>query len=203
MSFNSQSTDRVGRRLAVIGTAGRDKTRPMSQALWLAMLEDLRARMDGLDVLVSGGAAWADHLAVVAFLNGWSSGLELYLPAPFVVGRFVGPFRSAGSTATYYHRLFSEKIGRDTLKDVADAIERGARVSQEPQSFGVQGMFARNTKIARRATAAVAYTFCADGVPAQGGTMDTWLKLNCSDKVHVDLGQLAPTVQRFERPRQG
>lgn len=49
--------------LAVIGTAGRDKTVPMTRKLWDSMCTDLAARLEPTDVLVSGGAAWADHIA--------------------------------------------------------------------------------------------------------------------------------------------
>jgi len=61
------------RNLAVIGTAGRDRSPLLSVALWEAMKVDLRARIEPADALISGGAAWADHLAVHAYLSGWCS----------------------------------------------------------------------------------------------------------------------------------
>jgi len=50
-------------KIAIIGTAGRDKTIPMTRALWDWMLDDAKNRLKFKHHLVSGGAAWADHLA--------------------------------------------------------------------------------------------------------------------------------------------
>ena len=82
------------RRLAVIGTAGRDKTQHMTRGLWQAMKADLQGRLKSGDTLVSGGAAWADHLAVQAYLDDWCEDLKLFLPALFIGGRFFGVDKS-------------------------------------------------------------------------------------------------------------
>src|SRR5690625_1953583 len=101
--------------VAVIGTAGRDKSAPLSSALWRAMLDDLRKRLNpDTDVLVSGGAAWADHLAVVAYLEGWCNDLILYLPAPINDDGYAHAFagaRTAAGVANYYHTRFSDLVG--------------------------------------------------------------------------------------------
>ena len=52
-------------------------------------------------------------------------------------------------------------------------------------------MFARNKKIARLADSVLAYTFGQGEAPADGGTLDTWQQINCADKAHVNLIQLA------------
>lgn len=181
------------RKLAVIGTAGRDKTAPMTRQLWDAMTNDLHARLAPDDVLVSGGAAWADHLAVHAYLNGWCERLELYLPAPMVAGRYVGAFKTAGSTAAYYHDRFSAAIGEDSQAQIACAIEHGAVAEFEPVSFGAGAMFVRNAKIARVATALIAYTFGDGDEPLPGGTLDTWNKSGAQEKQHVRLKTLSVT----------
>lgn len=187
-------------RVAVIGTAGRDVTRPMTKALWLAMVEDLRQRVRASDVLVSGGAAWADHLAVHAFLVGWVAGLELYLPAPLVEAaggfRFAGGPRTSGAAANHYHELFTTATGVEGRPEIATAAERGALLHAEPVAPGYDAMHTRNTKIARRCTEAVAYTWGEAGHPAQGGTLDTWREIRSTAKVHVSLGPLAAAASR-------
>lgn len=186
----------MSRVLAVIGTAGRDKTKVMDKPLWLTLCDDVLARLKEGDTLVSGGAAWADHLAVYAFLHSRCNGLRLYLPAPLVQlvngWRFqgIGP-RSSGGAANYYHDRFSRAIGEDTLAQIADAQKLGAEVNPESASAGFKSMFARNRKIAQACNAVLAYTFNSGDEPADGGTLDTWRQVQSTDRVHVDLGVLA------------
>ena len=198
-----------GRMVAVIGTAGRDKTRPMDARLWAAMLEDLRGRVLEQDTLVSGGAAWADHLAVAAFLRGWVTGLQLFLPAPFdnaaVKPAFVAMGgRSSGGVANYYHGLFRSTAGVDGLADLAQAVSAGAAVHAQPAAPGFGGMFARNRLVAQAVSHAIAYTW---GVaqPEDGGTRDTWLKMAHAAREHVSLIELATTGEQARptepRPR--
>jgi hypothetical protein len=189
----------MGSRIAVIGTAGRDKSQPMGSPLWQAMTQDLRRRVTADDVLISGGAAWADHLAVHAFLAGWVKALELYLPAPLTAGKFQGPHSSAGSAANYYHEKFKRETGVDGLAELEEAIGRGAAVSFEPAAPGYAAMFNRNKKVAKECTAAIAYTFGAGEQPADGGTLNTWKQI-AGPKVHVCLLDLqagqAPAVPK-------
>lgn len=197
------------RVLAIIGTAGRDKERPMTQHLWLAMIDDLRGRVENQDHLVSGGAAWADHLAVHAFLHGWVNQLTLYLPAPFERGVFLGPTKSAASAANFYHERFSAAIGQNSRQQIALAIARGARIECEPSAAGYGAMFARNKKVAELATACLAYTFGNGQDPADGGTLNTWKQIQGDDRVHVALAtldvtaapELAATPNKTDRPR--
>jgi len=185
-----------GRMVAVIGTAGRDKTRPMNARLWAAMLEDLRGRVLPQDTLVSGGAALADHLAVAAYLRGWVTGLQLFLPAPFdnaaATPAFVatGGGRSSGGAANYYHGLFRSATGVDGLAEIAQAVAAGAAVHAQPATPGFGGMFARNRLVAQAVGHAIAYTW---GVaePEDGGTRDTWLKMAHAVREHVSLLELA------------
>lgn len=171
----------------IIGTAGRDKTKPMTLNLWRWMIRDVRERIEKGDDATSGGAAWADHLAVSLLLFGWIEHLTLFLPAPFENGRFVEMgYKSAGGTANYYHRLFSKAIERDTLGQLAMAIERdNVTVHYEPASPGIGGMFARNAKVAM-VPRLLAYTFGEGDEPADGGTKDTWDKCE-GERIHVPL----------------
>jgi len=191
-------------RIAVIGTAGRDTTRPMTRGLWLAMVQDFRGRVRADDTLLSGGAAWADHLAVHAFLEGWCARLELYLPAPLEpVGggdatrhAFAGGPRTSGAAANHYHERFRQATGVDGRAQIASAIAAGAMVVAEPVATGYRAMFARNARIARGADAAIAYTWGEASHPAAGGTLDTWKQVHSSHKIHVSLHGLAVEAAR-------
>lgn len=174
--------------IAIIGTAGRDKSKPMTLELWKWMVRDVRARVpEGGDV-GSGGAAWADHLAVSLMLTGYVKELKLHLPAPFDMKtkRFRGPLNSAASAANYYHEEFSKVIGRDTLGQIAEVLlYPHVKVTQEPESVGYRGMFARNNRVARYEEM-LAYTFGKGDVPADGGTKHTWDKCQ-GKKTHISL----------------
>ena len=49
-------------RVVIFGTAGRDKSRILDRRLWDAMLENARELVPAGSYLISGGAAWANHL---------------------------------------------------------------------------------------------------------------------------------------------
>ena len=178
------------RIVAIIGTAGRDKSKPMDDDLWRAMCSDLKRRIQPGDHLVSGGAAWADHLAVHAFLEGWASNLTLFLPAPMKDGRFVGPHSSAASAANFYHDKFARAIGLKTLSQIEQAHAKGAQLFYEPEAAGYAAMFARNKKVAKMANVMISYTFGEGEEPADGGTLNTWKQATSKHLVHVPLGSL-------------
>jgi DNA helicase II / ATP-dependent DNA helicase PcrA len=193
----------MARTLAIIGTAGRDKTQPIDAALWNGMVSDLQARLRPDDALVSGGAALADHLAVHAFLSGWVQKLTLYLPAPFNHGPgqapvFEGPQGSSASASNFYHGKFMAETGIDGRAQIAEAIARGAVVHTEPAAKGYGGMFSRNAKVAKACDGVIAYTFGETEQPADGGTLDTWRKIAGPNKVHVPLGPLRGATQRAQ-----
>lgn len=183
-------------RIAIIGTAGRDKTKPMTVELWRWMLNDAARRIPKGSHVVSGGAAWADHIAVILFLCNHAGALSLHLPAPFVNGQFVDSgYKSAGGAANYYHKLFSLVIQRDTMGQIAEALNRAfaqgdgkSEFTCEPASPGIGGMFARNNKVAE-SEEMLAYTFGPGDVPADGGTLDTWNKCK-GKKTHITLPDL-------------
>lgn len=180
---------------AIIGTAGRSNKELLSPKLWAAMKENAQSNIQDLGVnhLVSGGAAWADHLAVWAFNNALCSSLTLCLPAPFDVNsqRFVQkkPFeKSAANASNYYHEMFTKQINENTLAQLAQAIERGATVIAEPHSLGYGALFARNKKVANLSNLGVlAYSFCEGDTPSSSGTLSTWKQINSEMKIHVNL----------------
>jgi hypothetical protein len=141
--------------------------------------------------LVSGGAAWADHLAVELYLRGHATALTLHLPAPIsAIGRgFITLGQDSGSAANYYHERFSKVVGHDTFLQLLKAIQQGASVTAELAGNGYKGMFARNKRVAD-VEAMVAYTFGPGDVPADGGTLDTWNQSRAVTKIHRSL----PTI---------
>ena len=174
-------------KIAVIGTAGRDKSMPMTYRLWNWMVDDIASRVGWGDHLVSGGAAWADHLAVTMFLQGHVKELTLHLPAPLINGRFIGPYKSAASAANFYHDKFSNEIETGTIGEIELAGDKEhCHGTFEPAAEGYSAMFTRNRKVAMAADLMLAYTFGTGAVPADGGTKDTWDQ--CKGKrIHVPL----------------
>lgn len=170
-------------KIAIIGTAGRDKSKPMTSDLWEWMVRDALMRVPRGSHLVSGGAAWADHLAVDLFLSGHAGELTLHFPTPFDK-RFIGPQAGAASAANYYHSIFSRITGRNSLAEIQRALDIGAISTSEPAASSYGGMFARNAKVAQ-SEKMLAYTF---GIarPTGGGTLDTWNKCK-GDRTHISL----------------
>lgn len=184
-------------RVGIIGTAGRKEDAPkMTAQLYTRMCEKAAKTINEFATgddpvhLVSGGAAWADHVAVTIFLDQRlvsCSGLTLYLPATFdrVSARFVGAdFKSPGAVANYYHRLFSAKLGRDTGKEISDAITRGATVVDT-----FNGFFARNLAVGN-VDYLLAFTWGSGGSPKPGGTKHTWDNSSAKEKLHISLANL-------------
>lgn len=207
--------------LAIIGTAGRGTdaaklSGPLYDAMYRRTLDAMREW--GVRDLVSGGAAWADHLAVRAFLEGEAGSLRLFLPARFAEGRFVGPPADAARTANHYHDAFSRILGIDTLSQIDEAVRRGAAASFHA------GFKTRNLEVAASASRVLAFTFGAGRGPAavvetdeafgsasdaglkNGGTAHTWTQAWRADaKLHVDLGWLSAAAEEptpaFHAPR--
>lgn len=197
----------IDKSLAIIGSAGRqsDAAR-MSAELYAAMCSEARTmvRDHGVRWLVSGGAAFADHVAITLFLEGSVPNLTLFLPAPWdsSAGRYVD--RGDGRTANFYHAGFAEKTGVAGLKEIGEANKGGG-------SFVVgQGFKHRNTLVASSSAMVLAFTFGAGsptkdwegGTPAimaglkPGGTSDTWAKAShASVKRHADLGRLEASLR--------
>lgn len=172
-------------KVAIIGTAGRGTSfQNLNIEVFLKMLADTEKKLKNLGkklILVSGGAAWADHLAVDLYLRNIYKNLILYLPAAFEKEQFIdNGFKSPGNTANYYHKKFSEKVGRNTLKEIALTKEKGA------QHFIFNGFHARNLEVAK-SDILLAYTFGSGQEPADGGTLHTWKNSTASIKIHQPI----------------
>lgn len=183
------------RTIAIIGTAGRSQVPTLQE--WNNMLRDAESKVKPNDTLISGGAAFADHVAVKLFLEGKVKGLKLRLPAKIENNRFVGKYGTAGGTANYYHDKFSKVIGTDTITEIQQAIDKGAEVTYETE-LSNKAMFIRNEKVANESDSMIAYTYGEDNEPADGGTKDTWNKAKYTDKVHVSIHKI-----QVEKPKSG
>lgn len=202
----------IEKSLAVIGSAGRqtDAGR-MTRSLYAAMCAQARAMVHDHDVrcLVSGGAAFADHVAVTLFLEGSVPELVLYLPAAWDDEGCRYADRGDGRAANFYHSGFMRKTGVHGLREIAQAGSAGAKIV-----IG-RGFKQRNTQVADSASMVLAFTF-GDGsatrdwpgdTPAivaglkPGGTADTWAKASSTTaKRHVDLGLLERSLTQVSEP---
>jgi hypothetical protein len=154
--------------LGVIGTAGRKEDKPrLTSAHFDRMANGTILLMSKLGIsqddlyLVSGGAAWADHVVVQLVLMGVCSPshLTVYLPATLTDGHYTGLGDSAvktASTANYYHGLFSQTIQRSSMSELAEMEKMGATLIPGNGSF-----HARNADVARACNdgALLAFTF--------------------------------------------
>lgn len=187
-------------RLAIIGSAGRKADAALwTIPLYRAAVDNARRFLDELPRpwdLVSGGAAYTDHVAVELFISGAADSLTLHLPVPFDGERFEERpgERDPGSIANYYHRAFSAKMRAagsyvTSLDELAIAQHEGARFLVGETPDGMSPFHARNLEVGK-VDVVLAYTFGEGAAPADGGTAHTWRNSSAPRKVHVPLGQL-------------
>ena len=166
--------------LAIIGTAGRkDDAKRLTTNHFKAMclvaeglLEQINDSNYPITHLVSGGAAWADHVAVRLFLDKKVSGLRLFLPAAFEDGSYhdngsKDAWENAGGTANHYHKLFQNSTGVNGLSDILIAKAHGAELIPV-----LKGFHARNALVAK-SDFLLACTFGQERMVKEGGTADT------------------------------
>lgn len=194
---------------AIIGTAGRkkdiSKLTPQTYDRMKNITRTILTR-ENIQHCVSGGAAWADHVLISLCLEGIipPQNITLHLPAELHNAQYASTgFKSAGGIANYYHRLMSNKIGHNTLAEIAEVIRLGARTD-----VSTEGFKARNTLVANDATHSggilIAMTFGVSKPwtaqkfvpdtsahdaklnPEGNGTIDTWNKARCT-KYHACL----------------
>lgn len=173
-------------RVAIIGTAGRKGAdRKLSAELFGRMCDRSTEFVDPNDDLVSGGAAWADHVAVVLFLAGRARSLMLHLPAPFDVtaARFE-ELSEPGRIANYYHDLFDFRTGWKARRAIVAAIAAGATITVS------DGFRARNFLVGE-VERLIAFTFSPDPRwPEGSGTRHTWNHSSARLKLHVPIDSL-------------
>jgi|SRR6185369_13539530 len=193
-------------KLSIVGSAGRQED---ASKLSRQLFDDMVSRTSHviqdwkLDpahvVLVSGGSAFADHVAVRLFLAGKFASLELHLPCEWdsKKQRF-NESDPAGHTLNQLHMAFSKAVGLDSLSDLAKAHAAGAKFIAWP------GFHARNTQVAKSSNL-IAFTFASGKQPKSGsGTLDTWNKC-VGRKIHCPLvatrkrkrSNSQPTIRSF------
>lgn len=209
-------------KLAIIGTAGRKEDRKaLTPAHYPRMVAAAGKLITHLNIdpkylyLVSGGAAWSDHVAVTLGLIGVVpiENITVYLPAELDTSGFTGTNEweeKVASTANYYHSLFHQITGVDGLTELCTIRDRGAKLIPIKNGF-----HARNTKVAQELVEnghLLAFTFGSDVEIQQpvwsirehsatttaaqaglkdGGTADTFNKAHCK-KFHCRLGPIPP-----------
>ena len=171
---------------SIIGTAGRkDDAKRLSKNHFEAMCECARLLLKqlqetdyGIDTLVSGGSAWADHVAVKLFLNKEVPKLKLFFPCQFLgnVDAFDPvPLNnherqrgySTGEILNKYHARFSRKINCNSIGELQQAIQMGATVVV-PRG----GFHGRNALVAQ-SDVILAMTFGDKEWVKDGGTSNT------------------------------
>lgn len=176
------STQERKKRIAVIGSAGRgaDAAKMTPERFqWMCadfarlVQDELHLSFAEIEVL-SGGAAFADHIAV-EMARRHKCDLALFLPAAWdmdatqYVDTGVRDWRTnPGGTSNYYHRVFAQRCQVKSLAELQLVIGR-------PNTRLVRGngFFERNNGIAAQADVLVAYTFGEDA-PSSSGTLRTW-----------------------------
>lgn len=192
--------------IAIIGSAGRgtDAGHINADIYDYMYREALNAiREHDIDEAVSGGAAFADHVAVSLFLKGEVKSLRLYLPAIFNGRAYIPNPRipsNPGKTTNEYHEEFRKSCGVEGLSEIKEAISRGAKVEV------YHGFKRRNLEVATNCTHMIAFTFGEKptkiffpnedgfispqeaGLKDRGGTAHTWGECWKADwKKHVNL----------------
>lgn len=161
-----------GMNLAIIGTAGRGAdAAQLTEAHWRMMccIAQTVACTLGATRLVSGGSAFADHVAVQLYLDGHVDALTLHLPCRYQVE--AGHFDRAsteGRRLNELHEAFHAVVGTHPLSQIGEAIRKGARTTVSP------GFHARNGHVAKDAGSVLAFTFSGGAEPRDGGTRHTW-----------------------------
>ena len=175
--------------LSVIGTAGRNNQDKLSIGLYYSMVEkckDIIQNHFGLNpkniVLVSGGAAWADHVVVDLFLSQYVTSALLYLPCKWDSEKKQYQNCKTGTTANHWHKKFSAITNKNSLEEIDDAIKKGLKMNIEHHGF-----LARNTLVAK-SEYMIAFSWSGTNEPEYGsGTADTWAKSNTGNKIHISL----------------
>lgn len=168
--------------IGIIGTAGRGQDGYKLNANVFDRMVEVVSKVKTLEssTLISGGAAWADHVAVVTFLLSRCSGLTIHMPCEWDASKseFTDTGErdwrtNPGGTSNHYHRQFSRKLSTNSelsLNQIHHAMRRGANATTGA------GFFERNTEIAKQSDAIIAFTFGNGAKLADGGTRDTFMK---------------------------
>ncbi|RUP48371.1 hypothetical protein BC936DRAFT_144662 [Jimgerdemannia flammicorona] len=190
--------------VAIVGTAGGGADGPkMTKSIFDAMLakaESLIERQLKLEweqvTLISGGAAWSDHVAVQLFLLH-DCHLTLFIPCDWdhKTRQFVDNGEpnwrvNPGRCANRYHVMFKLATGYEPLNDIQAAVYIGATIDASHHGF-----HARNNAIAQNSDVLIAFSWGTGNSPADGGTSFTWKQCRAQRKIHVSLPDIGGCAQ--------
>ena len=181
--------------LGIIGTAGRGTDfKRLDKPVWYKVKRKVMQFIEdfGITKVASGGAAFADHLAVELYLTDKApqvSSLDLYLPCKFDMDKCqFDQSEKDGRTSNFYHRQFSDKMGRNSLSYIREAIIKGASVTVG------NGFFDRNIMVAKNVDIMLSLTFGEGEILKDSGTAHTTrhfisIKGN-ADAYHINLPEV-------------
>ena len=159
--------------ISIAGTAGRkDDEKKLNRELYLSCYYTVKKLVltfgEPIHV-VSGGAAYMDHLAVLLFKNKVAEKLTLHLPCKWDGNKLYdsGVFdwkTNPGGTANFLHRKFQEKIQITSFEHLKNAIE-----NPNCETTVSEGFHARNALMAK-SDALIALTFGSKNKVKDGGT---------------------------------
>lgn len=190
-------------RIAIVGTAGRAGPTPslklfnlMKDRVVHIISKDLSLEISDVH-LISGGAAFGDHVSVSLFKSSeyMFSGITLFLPCEWSTSE--GSHYDSGSgnwktnpgrNANRYHHAFHRHTGVESLSEINSLFDEN---NVEIDTSG-KGFHDRNSKIAHTADILIALTWSKSTEPPKGGTLDTWNKARIRGVkcIHVSLGDL-------------
>jgi hypothetical protein len=184
-------------RLAIIGTAGRHhseyQTLSVEHMKLMAnkvydFIENVMKTATENVILVSGGSAWADHIAVQLYLTKKFAGLELYLPSEFNPKKKIFKNTHEGRRLNFLHEQCQTKTLMPVLDELARVVMSSIKSSKSKVKIIVKrGFKQRNTLIACNNDFLIAFTFSSTDQPIDGGTADTWQKTGHNNKFHYSL----------------
>ena len=176
-------------KIAVIGSAGRQKVKLTFDQYnkmynWLKKYLSLYKK-DEIE-LISGGAAWSDHLSVRAYLDGFVGKLSLYLPCKwdFEKDQYMEK-NNEGIMSNLYHKNFYKETGIKSCEELTLCMLSGATIDDASN-----GYFERNRKVAKECDKLIAFTMSSSEYPAKGGTLYTWTCAANKERIHVSIGSL-------------
>ena len=184
--------------IAIIGTAGRGPLSVrLSWSLYQRCVGLVESTLSGRDLtqitLVSGGAAWMDHVAVTVFLRNYEKGLglRLFLPVPLVEPSDMKErveFRCTreGLIMNHYHDKFQVHLPQQVNPRAAfnSALQHGAEIKV------IRGGFKKRNFSVGKVDEVWAFTWAEGEVPAEGGTRHTWDHSSAPVKRHASLLKL-------------
>jgi len=150
--------------------------------------------------LVSGGAAWSDHIVVTLFNKYEFKSGTLYLPCKFIQlsnGRYqyedTGEHNwrvNPGKVSNYYHSKFKQATGIDSLNEIGQ-LSNNSNFKLDTSSFGFHN---RNTDVAK-SQYMIAFSMASGLEPNDGGTLDTWKKSTSIKKIHIAIPEIIKNLK--------